>query len=45
VGGIDAPTVGRAALAAQIELHELTAERPDLERVFLELTSGKAGIR
>ncbi|WP_406072640.1 ATP-binding cassette domain-containing protein [Micromonospora sp. NBC_01638] len=45
VGGVDAPTVGRAALAAGVELHELTPERPDLERVFLELTAGKADIR
>jgi ABC-2 type transport system ATP-binding protein len=45
VGGVDAPTVGRTALAAGIELHELTTERPDLEGVFLELTAGKADIR
>jgi ABC-2 type transport system ATP-binding protein len=45
VGGVDAPAVGRAALAAGVELHELTTERPDLEGVFLELTAGKAGIR
>ncbi|MFY1596245.1 ABC transporter ATP-binding protein [Micromonospora sp. WMMD737] len=45
VGGVDAPTVGRIALTAGVELHELTTERPDLERVFLELTAGKAGIR
>ncbi|MFC7549533.1 ABC transporter ATP-binding protein [Plantactinospora sp. GCM10030261] len=45
VAGMDAPAVGRAALASQVELHELTTERPDLEGVFLELTSGKAGIR
>ncbi|WP_433312615.1 ABC transporter ATP-binding protein [Micromonospora sp. CA-269861] len=45
VGGVDAPAIGRAALAAGVELHELTTERPDLERVFLELTAGKAGIR
>ncbi|OZV82486.1 ABC transporter ATP-binding protein [Micromonospora echinospora] len=45
VAGVDAPAVGRAALAAQIELHELTPERPDLERVFLDLTAGKADIR
>ncbi|RLP84429.1 MULTISPECIES: ABC transporter ATP-binding protein [unclassified Micromonospora] len=45
VGGVDAPTIGRAALTAGVELHELTTERPDLERVFLELTAGKAGIR
>ncbi|SCL18891.1 ABC-2 type transport system ATP-binding protein [Micromonospora nigra] len=45
ISGVDAPTVGRVALAAGVELHELTTERPDLERVFLELTAGKAGIR
>ncbi|WP_422736720.1 ABC transporter ATP-binding protein [Micromonospora sp. WMMD729] len=45
VSGVDAPTIGRAALAANVELHELTTERPDLERVFLELTAGKADIR
>ncbi|MEV6814441.1 ATP-binding cassette domain-containing protein [Micromonospora sp. NPDC051296] len=45
IAGVDAPTVGRAALTAGVELHELTTERPDLERVFLELTAGKAGIR
>ncbi|GLH97212.1 ABC transporter ATP-binding protein [Phytohabitans aurantiacus] len=45
VTGVDAPTVGRAALKASVELHELTTERPDLERVFLELTAGKAAIR
>jgi ABC-2 type transport system ATP-binding protein len=45
VAGVDAPGVGRAALKAGVELHELTLERPDLERVFLELTAGKAAIR
>jgi ABC-2 type transport system ATP-binding protein len=45
VSGVDAPTVGRAALTLGAELHELTTERPDLEGVFLELTAGKAGIR
>jgi ABC-2 type transport system ATP-binding protein len=45
ITGMDAPAVGRAALAAQVELHELVAEKPDLEHVFLELTHGKAGIR
>jgi ABC-2 type transport system ATP-binding protein len=45
LGGIDAPAVGAAALRAGVELHELVTERPDLERVFLELTHGKAGIR
>jgi ABC-2 type transport system ATP-binding protein len=45
VHGIDAPAVGRAALAAQVELHELVTDTPDLEQVFLELTHGKADIR
>ncbi|HEY8451681.1 MAG TPA: ABC transporter ATP-binding protein [Natronosporangium sp.] len=45
VTGVDAPAVGRAALAAGVELHELVTERPDLERVFLELTAGKGAIR
>ncbi|MER7166583.1 ATP-binding cassette domain-containing protein [Micromonospora sp. NPDC000207] len=45
VSGLEPPVVGQAALAVQAELHELTPERPDLERVFLELTAGKAGIR
>ncbi|HEX6873752.1 MAG TPA: ABC transporter ATP-binding protein [Micromonosporaceae bacterium] len=45
VTGVDAPAVGRAALAAGVELHELVSERPDLEQVFLQLTQGKAGIR
>jgi ABC-2 type transport system ATP-binding protein len=45
VTGVDAPTVGRAALQASAELHELVGERADLEKVFLDLTAGKAGIR
>jgi ABC-2 type transport system ATP-binding protein len=45
VSGIDAPTVGQAAFSAGVVLHELVTERPDLERVFLELTQGKAAIR
>jgi ABC-2 type transport system ATP-binding protein len=45
VTGADAPAVGRAALAAGVELHELVGERADLEKVFLDLTAGKAGIR
>jgi ABC-2 type transport system ATP-binding protein len=32
-------------VAAKAELHELVAERPDLEQVFLDLTEGKAEIR
>ena len=45
VNGLDTAAVGRAAFTAQVELHELAGERADLERVFLELTAGKAGIR
>ena len=45
VRGVDAATVGRAALAARAELHELVTETPDLEQVFLQLTHAKAGIR
>jgi ABC-2 type transport system ATP-binding protein len=45
VAGVDAATVGRIALAEQVELHELSAQRADLENVFLELTAGQAGIR
>jgi ABC-2 type transport system ATP-binding protein len=45
ISGVDAPTVGKAALQAAAEIHEMIAERPDLENVFLQLTSGKAGIR
>jgi ABC-2 type transport system ATP-binding protein len=45
VTGVDAPAIGKAALTAGVELHELTPERADLEGVFLELTAGKAGIR
>jgi ABC-2 type transport system ATP-binding protein len=45
ISGVDAPTVGKAALQAGAEIHEMVAERPDLENVFLQLTSGKAGIR
>ena len=43
--GLDLAAVGAAAFAAEVELHELTAERADLEGVFLELTQGSAGIR
>jgi ABC-2 type transport system ATP-binding protein len=45
VAGLEVAAVGSAAFAAGVELHELTAERPDLEGVFLELTQDKAGIR
>jgi ABC-2 type transport system ATP-binding protein len=45
ITGVTAPAVGAAALRAGVELHELVADRPDLEEVFLELTKGKATIR
>ena len=45
VAGVDTATVFRAAVAAGVELYELTYERADLEQVFLELTSGRAEIR
>jgi ABC-2 type transport system ATP-binding protein len=45
ITGVDAPTVGATALRAGVELHELVAERPDLEQVFLQLTHEKAAIR
>jgi ABC-2 type transport system ATP-binding protein len=45
VTGMAAAEVGHAAYAAQVELHELTGERADLEQVFLQLTAGKAAIR
>ena len=38
VEGLGTATVGRAALRAGVELHELREERTDLEDVFLELT-------
>lgn len=38
VGGLTAEQVGRAAYAAGVELHELTPEPGDLERMFLDLT-------
>jgi ABC-2 type transport system ATP-binding protein len=45
VTGVEPAQVGHAAFTAQVELHELTSEKADLERVFLQLTAGKAGIR
>lgn len=41
VTGAEPAQVGRVALAAGVELHELVAERPDLEAVFLQLTGGQ----
>ncbi|CAB4963301.1 unannotated protein [freshwater metagenome] len=37
---VDSPSVGRAALDAHIELHELRPATSDLEQVFLSLTGG-----
>ncbi|MEV6971733.1 ABC transporter ATP-binding protein [Hamadaea sp. NPDC051192] len=45
VTGMTAAVVGEAALRAGVALHELVTERPDLERVFLDLTAGKEAIR
>ena len=45
VTGVEPAQVGHAAFTAQVELHELTGEKADLEQVFLQLTAGKAGIR
>jgi ABC-2 type transport system ATP-binding protein len=45
VTGADAAQVGHLAFTAGVELHELTGESADLERVFLDLTAGKAGAR
>jgi ABC-2 type transport system ATP-binding protein len=45
VTGIEAATVGAAALRTGVELHELVTERPDLEQVFFQLTEGQGGIR
>jgi ABC-2 type transport system ATP-binding protein len=42
VAGVPASLVGRAALRAGAELHELREEGGDLERVFLELTRDPA---
>ncbi|NTW38307.1 MAG: ATP-binding cassette domain-containing protein [Cellulomonadaceae bacterium] len=40
---LDAATVGAAAFAAGIELHELTSREVGLEDVFLQLTGGATG--
>jgi ABC-2 type transport system ATP-binding protein len=45
VSGVDAATIGDAACRAGISLHQLATERPDLEDVFLELTTTDAAIR
>jgi ABC-2 type transport system ATP-binding protein len=43
VTGLEAAAVGHAAFTAQAELHELTTERSDLEKIFFELTSEGQG--
>ena len=45
VTGVDAAAIGDAAHRAGIAVHQLKTERPDLEEVFLELTTEEAGIR
>ena len=40
VEDVEAPVVGRAALDARVELHELRPATSDLEQVFLSLTGG-----
>ena len=45
VSDIDVATISRTASAAGIEIHELGAEKVDLEEIFLNLTAGKAGVR
>jgi ABC-2 type transport system ATP-binding protein len=42
VSGLAAERIGHAAFMEGCELHELTAQSQDLERVFLELTGGSA---
>lgn len=43
VDDVDAPSVGRAAFAAGVELHELTPTSVGLEDVFLRLTGDASG--
>ena len=43
MAGVEAALVGRAALRAGVELHELREERTDLEDVFLALTRDEPG--
>jgi ABC-2 type transport system ATP-binding protein len=45
VTGVAAAAVGDAALATGVAVHGLTADGPDLEDVFLDLTQGKADVR
>ena len=43
VTGLDAAEVGHLAFVEQVELHELTTEKSDLEQIFFALTSGDQG--
>jgi ABC-2 type transport system ATP-binding protein len=42
IDNVEAAQVGRAALEARVELHELRPATSDLEAVFLSLTGGAA---
>jgi ABC-2 type transport system ATP-binding protein len=41
ISGPDAAEVGHIAFTEQVELHELTTEKSDLEEIFFSLTSGE----
>ena len=41
INGPDAAEVGHIAFTEQVELHELTTEKSDLEQIFFSLTSGE----
>jgi ABC-2 type transport system ATP-binding protein len=45
VSGTTAAVVGDTALAAGVAVHHLSTDQPDLEDVFLSLTTEKAAIR
>jgi ABC-2 type transport system ATP-binding protein len=45
VSGVDAATVGRAALEVRAVLTELTTEQSGLEKIFLELTMAELSVR
>jgi ABC-2 type transport system ATP-binding protein len=46
VSGVDAAAVGHVAFVAGVELHELAAQKSDLEDIFFQLTAdgGGAGV-
>src|SRR5207244_8193038 len=43
VTGLDTPAVGHAAFLAGVEVHELAAQRSDLEQIFFQLTGDGGG--